>query len=43
MNKHINIVFTIDDNFIRHFSVALVSVLENNQGRVDGQDPRPEE
>jgi len=30
MNKHINIVFTIDDNFIRHFSVALVSVLENN-------------
>lgn len=29
--KKLNIVFTIDENFIRHFSVALVSVLENNK------------
>jgi len=29
--KKLNIVFTIDENFIRHFAVALVSVLENNK------------
>lgn len=27
----LHLVFTIDENFIRHFSVALVSVLENNK------------
>lgn len=27
----LNLVFTIDENFVRHFSVALVSVLENNK------------
>lgn len=31
MNKKLDIVFTIDENFVRHFAVALVSVLENNK------------
>lgn len=31
VKEKLNIVFTIDENFIRHFSVALVSVLENNK------------
>jgi lipopolysaccharide biosynthesis glycosyltransferase len=32
MNKEtLNVVFTIDENFVRHFSVALVSLLESNK------------
>lgn len=30
MENHLDLVFTIDGNYIQHFSVALVSVLENN-------------
>jgi len=29
--QKLSLVFTIDENFVRHFSVALVSVLENNK------------
>ncbi len=31
MNKNLNIVFTIDENYIQHFTVTLVSILENNK------------
>ena len=31
MNEHLNLVFTIDSNYIQHFTVALTSILENNK------------
>ena len=31
MNRELNVVFTIDDKFVQHFSVTLVSLLENNK------------
>lgn len=30
MNKKVNIVFAIDNNYVQHLSVALVSLLDNN-------------
>lgn len=30
MEEILNVVFTIDENFVQHFSVALVSLLKNN-------------
>ncbi len=31
MNNQLNVVFTIDEKFIQHFSVTLISLLKNNQ------------
>ncbi len=31
MSKTLNVVFTIDENYIQHFTVTLVSLLENNK------------
>ena len=31
MNRQLNIVFTIDEKFVQHFSVTLISLLENNR------------
>jgi lipopolysaccharide biosynthesis glycosyltransferase len=31
MREVLNVVFTIDESFVQHFSVALVSILENNK------------
>jgi lipopolysaccharide biosynthesis glycosyltransferase len=31
MKRNLNIIFTIDESYIQHFTVALISVIENNK------------
>lgn len=35
MQKKLNVVFTVDKNYIQHFTVACVSLLENNFGKIN--------